>query len=95
MSYKKKDNTRNDELERTGAVLRDNRMRLGITQQQAADAIGCNRTSLIAWEQGRTDPSASSLLRYMKYLVEKGRAKDEECGYDHCFYELELSDFFE
>lgn len=43
--------------------LKHRRRAAGLTQTQAADAIGCQRVSLAFWEQGRQWPSSVWLPR--------------------------------
>lgn len=37
----------------TGAELRDLRSRLGLSQDQLAQALGVSRSQVVNWEQGR------------------------------------------
>lgn len=37
-----------------GAILRDRRVTLGLSQRQLADAIGCTRVAVSWWESGHT-----------------------------------------
>jgi transcriptional regulator with XRE-family HTH domain len=44
----------------TNAVIRSNRLRLGLTEQQLADRIGVSRGSVQQWEKGTTAPKRAN-----------------------------------
>jgi len=46
--------------------LRDVRARLGLTQQQVADALGTDASSISRFERGIRDPSLLELLAYSR-----------------------------
>jgi transcriptional regulator with XRE-family HTH domain len=46
--------------------LRDVRARLGLTQQQVADALGTDASSISRFERGIRDPSLLELLGYSR-----------------------------
>lgn len=41
------------------------RVNAEMTQQEAADAIGVNRATLVKWERGETSPSAALLYKLL------------------------------
>lgn len=43
-------------------ALRENRMRLKMTQEFVAEAIGVSRQAVSKWENGTSEPSTSNLL---------------------------------
>lgn len=42
--------------------MRAERARVGMTQKQVADAIGVHINSIVKWELGETEPTASKLI---------------------------------
>jgi len=42
------------------------RVNADMTQQQAAEAIGVNKATIIKWEKGETSPSAALLYRLLE-----------------------------
>lgn len=42
------------------------RVNAEMTQQQAADAIGVNKATIIKWEKGETSPNAALLYRLLE-----------------------------
>lgn len=46
-----------------GERLRQARIRAGLSQEQAAQRIGCDRSSLSRWEKGEVPPAADRLLQ--------------------------------
>ena len=49
-------------------MLKHNRKRLKMTQQQVADAVGANLRTYQKWENGETTPDGHYLLRLMNWL---------------------------
>ena len=49
-----------------GEVLKDHRMRCGMTQEFVAEAMGVSRQAVSKWENGTADPSTSNLLKLAK-----------------------------
>lgn len=65
-----------DEIAR---ILQDARVKAGLTQQQAADAIGRKRQTLASWETGQSQPDANTLfLLFDAY----GASVNEAFGYN-------------
>jgi DNA-binding XRE family transcriptional regulator len=44
------------------AVFRENRVRLGLTQSQVAEAVGVSKTAVYMWESGRGCPTLANLV---------------------------------
>ena len=51
-----------------GEVLKTRRKEIGMTQQQLADEVGCQRTYLSRIEKGETDIQLSSFIRIARAL---------------------------
>ncbi len=51
-----------------GKWLAEQRKDRHLTQQQAADLMGCSNTRIANWEQGTRDMSAKEVIRYCKIL---------------------------
>ncbi len=49
-----------------GETLRENRLRCGMTQENAAEALGVSRQAVSKWENGTADPTISNLLALAK-----------------------------
>lgn len=49
-----------------GEVLRENRVRIKMTQEFVAEALGVSRQSVSKWERGESDPSTSNLIAVVK-----------------------------
>jgi transcriptional regulator with XRE-family HTH domain len=49
------------------------RQRVGISQQELADAIGVSRPALSRWETGSRSPRGSSRIAYAQALQRLGR----------------------
>lgn len=45
-----------------GRTIRDHRERLGHTQQQLAELVGCAQETLSAWERGKSAPPDAARL---------------------------------
>ena len=59
-------NGRNQPRTRTGNSLADRRVKLGLTQEEAARRIGVHRVLLAKWEGGKNKPSADNLVKLAK-----------------------------
>ncbi len=51
-----------------GEWLTEKRKEANLTQQQAADRMGCTNTRISNWEQGIRDMSAKELFRYCEAI---------------------------
>ncbi len=51
-----------------GAWLAKKRKKAHLTQQQAADLMGCANTRISNWEHGIRDMSAKELVRYCEII---------------------------
>lgn len=49
-------------------TLKQWRQLAGLTQEALADMIGCDRTTLVRWEQGKTQPKADDIAKLEKAL---------------------------
>ncbi len=49
-----------------GEVIRENRIRCGMTQEFVAQSLGVSRQAVSKWENGTSDPSTSNLLSLAK-----------------------------
>lgn len=49
-------------------TLKQWRMLAGLTQEQLADAVGRERTTIYRWEQGETHPKASDIVKIEQVL---------------------------
>lgn len=49
-----------------GEVLKDQRMKCGMTQEFVAESMGVSRQAVSKWENGTADPSTSNLLKLAK-----------------------------
>lgn len=47
-------------------VLREHRMRCGMTQEFVAESLGVSRQAVSKWERGASDPSTSNLIELAK-----------------------------
>ena len=56
---------------RGGQLIREARLRAGLTQTELADRTGRERSVIARWEQGAVSPSVDNLLAIV-----------EACGYD-------------
>lgn len=48
--------------------IRNRRLELGLSQQQVAEALGLNQTTICLWETGKTAPSNNNLIRLADIL---------------------------
>ena len=46
-----------------GEVLRDHRERCKMTQELVAEKLGVSRQAVSSWEQGKTEPSTTNLVK--------------------------------
>ena len=46
--------------------MRSERVRLGLTAEEASQRIGVHENALLRWEQGKSDPLGSNLIRLAK-----------------------------
>ena len=53
---------RNMTREEIAKIIQDARVNAGLTQQQAAEAIGRKRQTLASWETGQSQPDANTLF---------------------------------
>ena len=51
-----------------GEIIRAEREKRDISQQQIADALGCTNAAVSNWETGRRAMYAETLRRYCQYL---------------------------
>jgi transcriptional regulator with XRE-family HTH domain len=51
-----------------GEHLRRVRLDRGLSQRQAAEAIGCHSTALLHWEKGTAEPGLRSLPAILRFL---------------------------
>ena len=49
-----------------GEVLKEHRIRCGMTQEFVAESMGVSRQAVSKWENGPADPSTSNLLKLAK-----------------------------
>lgn len=49
-----------------GEALKENRMRMKMTQEFVAEALGVSRQAVSKWERGESDPSTSNLIAVAK-----------------------------
>ena len=49
-----------------GELLKEHRMRCGMTQEFVAESMGVSRQAVSKWENGTADPSTSNLLKLAK-----------------------------
>ena len=49
-------------------TLRQWRQLAGLTQEELAKAVGRNRTTIVAWEQGKSAPNANDIAVIEKVL---------------------------
>lgn len=49
-------------------TLKQWRQLAGLTQEALADMIGCDRTTLVRWEQGKTQPKADDIAKLERAL---------------------------
>jgi transcriptional regulator with XRE-family HTH domain len=59
------------EAVRSATLIREARLRAGLSQQELADASGKNRTVIARWEQGLVAPSVDTLVTLVR-----------ACGFD-------------
>jgi len=70
-----------------GALIRDRRHKLGITQQELADKAGVSRVWLVALEHGKPSAQMDLVLRVLRELglslrVDSGRPAASSKGID-------------
>ena len=53
---------------RTRYTLKQWRVLAGLTQDQFAEAVDRNRTTIVSWEQGKTHPKASDIIKIEQVL---------------------------
>ena len=56
---------------RTRHTLRQWRQLAGLTQDDLAEAVGRNRTTIVRWEQGKTHPTAEDIAKIEQALAVK------------------------
>ena len=62
-----------------GAKIRDARVKSGLTQEQAAEALSVSRQTISNWENGKTYPDIVSLVRMSDlYYISLDRLLKEE-----------------
>lgn len=52
-------------------TLRQWRQLAGLTQDNLAEAVGVHRTTIVRWEQGKTQPTAEDIAKIEKALAVK------------------------
>lgn len=52
-------------------TLRQWRQLAGLTQDDLAEAVGVHRTTIVRWEQGKTQPTAEDIAKIEKTLAVK------------------------
>lgn len=52
-------------------TLRQWRQLAGLTQDDLAEAVGVHRTTIVRWEQGKTQPTAEDIAKIEKALAVK------------------------
>jgi HTH-type transcriptional regulator/antitoxin HipB len=70
-----------------GALIRDRRRQLGLTQQKLADEVGVSRVWIVALEQGKPSAQMELVLRTLRGLgltlrVDTGRSTPSSKGID-------------
>lgn len=64
--------------EEIGRIIKESRIAAGLTQLQAAEALGRPQQTIAAWENGRSQPDANTLFDLFRVL---GRSVDEAFGF--------------
>ena len=67
-------------LNHLGDHLKKRRLDLGVQLKHAADALGCDATSVANWESGRTEPAIRQLPRLIDFLGYDPRPQAEAIG---------------
>lgn len=62
------------ENENTGIVIRDLRLRLAMTQEKFATALGVTYSAVNRWENGHTKPSKLALFTIVRLANSRGIA---------------------
>ena len=63
------------EVKTLGDAIRKRRLDLGLLQKDVAKMIGCDKTTILNWERGHTQPCAKHMPQVLIFLAHNGVPK--------------------